>query len=303
MGTSGPPDMCDIYRFVSPPASAKPVPTARRTSPSPLLGPDEASRFAASAPKPDTRFHYRAIAADRALAAADLLPQRSQAYAATLCWAARYAIDSGDDEKATAIYKRYVATGAYQGWAKNFGRECVEPDFEAAKTFWQRRVTTWVKQMAGLAWRHSGLLAALVIAFVVIVFLGRRVMRARRTRSSLDRLLRAVGIDGAHDIVVGRRLIELPQEAQLNQRPGIEVDAQVDEGKAFAVRDHQAGRLDLFSSPPAASPASMARISRSASGSASLASKLCTMASTTSVLRRMLPAATQSRPTRPLNTE
>jgi hypothetical protein len=47
----------------------------------------------------------------------------------------------------------------------------------------------------------------------------------------------------------------------------------------------------------------MARISRSASGWASLASKLLTMASTTSVLRMMLPTATQSRPTRPLNTE
>ena len=149
-------------------------------SPSPLLGPDEAARFAASAPKPDARFHYRAIAADKAIAAADLLPQRSQAYAATLCWAARYAIDSGDDDRATAIYKRYVATGAYQAWAKNFGRECVEPDFEAAKTFWQRRVTTWVKQMAGSAWRHSGLLAGLAIAFVVVVFLGRRVLRGRR---------------------------------------------------------------------------------------------------------------------------
>ena len=131
-------------------------------------------------PKPDARFHYRAIAADKAIAAADLLPQRSQAYAATLCWAARYAIDSGDDDRATAIYKRYVATGAYQAWAKNFGRECVEPDFEAAKTFWQRRVTTWVKQMAGSAWRHSGLLAGLAIAFVVVVFLGRRVLRGRR---------------------------------------------------------------------------------------------------------------------------
>jgi hypothetical protein len=108
------------------------------------------------------------------------LPQRSQAYAATLCWAARYAIDSGDDDRATSIYKRYVATGAYQAWAKNFGRTCVEPDFEAAKTFWQRRVTTWVKQMAGSAWRHSGLLAVLVIAFVAIALLGRWFLRARR---------------------------------------------------------------------------------------------------------------------------
>jgi tetratricopeptide (TPR) repeat protein len=178
-GTSGPPDMWEVYgSFAYGYGQASPNGLAK--SPSPLLGPDEAARFAASAPKPDARFHYRAIAADKAIAAADLLPQRSQAYAATLCWAARYAIDSGDDDRATAIYKRYVATGAYQAWAKNFGRECVEPDFEAAKTFWQRRITTWVKQMAGSAWRHGGLLAGLAIAFVGVVFLGRRVLRARR---------------------------------------------------------------------------------------------------------------------------
>ena len=179
MGTTGPPDMWEVYGSF-PYGYGQASPNGLAKSSSALLGPDEERRFAASAPRPDARFHYRAIAADRAVAAADLLPQRSQAYAATLCWAARYALDSGDDDRATAIYKRYVATGAYQAWAKNFGRECVEPDFEAAKTFWQRRVTAWVKQLAGSAWRHSGLLAGLAIAFVVVVFLGRRVLRARR---------------------------------------------------------------------------------------------------------------------------
>lgn len=178
-GTSGPPDMWEVYGSFSY-GYGQASPNGWAKTPSTLLGPDEASRFAASAPTPNARFHYRAIAADKAIAAAELLPQRSQAYAATLCWAARYAIDSGDEDRATAIYKRYVATGAYQAWAKNFGRECVEPDFEAAKSFWQRRVTTWVKQMAGSAWRHSGLLATLVIAFVVVVFVGRRILRARR---------------------------------------------------------------------------------------------------------------------------
>ena len=179
MGTEGPPDETVMYgAFAS--GIGQTSPNGTDSSPSPLLGPDEASRFAASAPKPDIRFHYRAIASDHALAAADLLPQRSQAYAATLCWAARYAFASGNPDKAMAIYKRYVATGAYQAWAKNFGRTCVEPDFEAAKTFWQRRVTTWVKEIAGSAWRHGGLLAGLAIAFVAIVILGRRFLRGRR---------------------------------------------------------------------------------------------------------------------------
>ena len=57
------------------------------------------------------RFHYRAVAADRALEAADLLPHGSQAYAATLCWATRFAKDVGDEERARSIYRRYVATG------------------------------------------------------------------------------------------------------------------------------------------------------------------------------------------------
>lgn len=180
MGTEGPPDETVMYGSF-PSGIGRASPNGEDTSASPLLGPDETSRFAASAPKPDVRFHYRPIAADRALAAADLLPQRSQAYAATLCWAARYAIASSDQEKATAIYKRYVATGAYQAWATNFGRKCVEPDFEAAKTFWQRRITTWMKQMAGSAWRHAGLLAALAFACVAIVILGRRSLLARRS--------------------------------------------------------------------------------------------------------------------------
>lgn len=179
MGTEGPPDETVMYgAFAS--GIGQTSPSGTDTSPSPLLGPDEASRFAASAPKPDIRFHYRAIAADHALAAADLLPQRSQAYAATLCWAARYAFASDNPDKALAIYKRYVATGAYQAWARNFGRTCVEPDFEAAKTFWQRRVTTGVKEMAGSAWRHGGWLAALAIAGVAIVILGLRFLRGRR---------------------------------------------------------------------------------------------------------------------------
>lgn len=179
MGTEGPPDETVMYGAF-PDGIGQTSPNGMDTSPSPLLGPDEASRFAASAPTPDSRFHYRSIAVGRALAAADLLPQRSQAYAATLCWAARYAISSRDEKKAWAIYQRYVSTGAYQPWAKDFGGTCPPPDFESAKTFWQRRIMSWVKQTAGSAWRHSGLLAALAIACLAVVILGRRTLLARR---------------------------------------------------------------------------------------------------------------------------
>jgi hypothetical protein len=180
MGTEGPPDeavLAGMYAYgygQASPSDSKP--------PSTLLGPDEASRFAASAPQPDKRFHYRGIAADRASAAADLLPERSQAYAATLCWAARYAIASDDQPKADAIYRRYVATGAHQAWATRFGRICPDPDFEAARTFWWRRIESWLAKTAGSAWRHIGLVLAVVVAgalLAVVVWRRRNALHER----------------------------------------------------------------------------------------------------------------------------
>lgn len=171
MGTEGPPDEFVLGgSFAEGMGQSSPNGISR--SPSMLLGPDEASRFAASAPKPDTRFHYRAVATDHAVAAADLLPQRSQAYAAALCWAARYAADSSDQARVEAIYRRYIATGAYQAWANRFGRVCPQPDFESARTFWTRRVTAWPREIASLASRHLGLVALLAVLLAGIVWAG-----------------------------------------------------------------------------------------------------------------------------------
>jgi tetratricopeptide (TPR) repeat protein len=156
LGTEGPPDEAVLDGNFSDGMGQSDIPKAEATQPnerkSALLGPDEASRFAASAPKPDVRFHYRVIAADQAMAAADLLPQRSQAYAASLCWAARFATDSGDEAKKESIYRRYISTGAYQSWAKNFGRDCPQPDFAAARTFWLTRIVTWPVDAVRSAW-------------------------------------------------------------------------------------------------------------------------------------------------------
>ncbi len=179
MGTEGPPD--EVALGGSFPAGiGQSSPSGSRETPSKLLGPDEARRFEASAPKPDTRFHYRGVAADQALAAADYLPQRSQAYAATLCWAARHAFASADSAKAEAIYRRYVATGAFQPWARNFGRDCVEPDFAAARTFWQRRLETWASQTAGSVKRHIVLVAGVAIAAAALLVVLVRLRRSRR---------------------------------------------------------------------------------------------------------------------------
>lgn len=178
MGTEGPPDETVLYGSF-PDGVGQSSPAGDSKSPSALLGPDEASRFAASAPRPDSRFHYRGIAADRALAVADLLPQRSQAYAAALCWAARYATDSGDQSKADTIYRRYVLTGAYQAWARDFGKACPPPDFDGARTFWVRRLAVWGTQIAGLLWRHLPLVIAATVLLAAALWGGWTLFRRR----------------------------------------------------------------------------------------------------------------------------
>ena len=113
----------------------------------------ERQRYAASVAKPDYRFHYRYIAADEASQAADLLPPRSQAFAAVLCKATGWMLQGPPDyddnyqgygapapkgmperlRRANTYYERYVKQGAYVGWAGNFGRDCEEPDFDRAR--------------------------------------------------------------------------------------------------------------------------------------------------------------------------
>jgi len=168
MGTEGPPDLFAVDGSFD-------FGYGQKEAGGPLLGPDEARRFDESAPKPNQRFHYRVVAMHHALAAADLLPQPSQAYAATLCWAARFAIDSGDQNHADAIYKRYLRTGPYQGWANRFGRVCPEPDFEAARDYWLR----WI----ALSVRQNKLVAA-GIALVVVLLIAGSIVAIRRRRAA-----------------------------------------------------------------------------------------------------------------------
>jgi len=146
---------------------------SKRPAEKALFGPDEERRFAASAPKPDVRFHYRVIATDRALEAVDLLPQRSQAYAATLCWATRFAFDSSDLKRADSIYRRYISTGAYQPWAKKFGKDCPDPDFEGARTFWSRQALAWPG-------RHKPMAAGIAVLIVALAAGAVWLVRRRR---------------------------------------------------------------------------------------------------------------------------
>jgi tetratricopeptide (TPR) repeat protein len=134
----------------------------------------ERQRFKASAPKPNLRYHYRFVAVDEALHAADLLPPRSQAFAAVLCHATRYVTDGTSCPASTSnlrdsakaydsdkpniadplmldtiwpaegtarinltcqLYQRYLKEGAVVPWATHFGRHCPEPDFDNAVQF------------------------------------------------------------------------------------------------------------------------------------------------------------------------
>lgn len=127
----------------------------------------ERQRFAGSQAKPDLRFHYRYLASDRAASAADLLPPRSQAFAAVLCKATGWMLEGPPDysdhyqgygepaptapsereRRSTALYQRYVKQGPYVDWAENFGRDCEEPDFDSARAMQRHHYVVQAKRM------------------------------------------------------------------------------------------------------------------------------------------------------------
>jgi hypothetical protein len=151
-----------------------PAERAARDLPGPYVTEEERRRYASSEAKPYARFHYREIAADHAVAAADLLPARSQAYAATLCRATRFIIDD-DPDRASSIYKRYIKEGAAVPFGATFGRDCPEPDFRGAERF--PYVQAWHKVR-----RHpiaAALAGAAGIAVLVALTMGAVRLRRR----------------------------------------------------------------------------------------------------------------------------
>lgn len=131
--------------------------------PGPFVTEEERRRYAASEAQPYARFHYRQIAANHALRAADELPRRSQAFAAVLCQGARYIIDDSP-ERATAIYRRYIEQGAQVPFSETFGRECAAPDFTAAAWFhYAQAEKSWDR----LRHNHPGLLLAAALLALV----------------------------------------------------------------------------------------------------------------------------------------
>lgn len=96
------------------------------------IGADEAQRLAASKPPHLSRFHYRQVAADHVMQAANFVPARSQAFAAMLCTGTGWLLDR-EPEAARVLYRRYVAEGALVPFGAHFGRDCPAPEFERAR--------------------------------------------------------------------------------------------------------------------------------------------------------------------------
>jgi hypothetical protein len=153
MGTEGAPDFFTSEGFLGccggfvsqPGARDRDDVMAPAVFPQEGAGPGEHERFLASAPKPERRFHYRYAAAQLASDAADLLPARSQAFAATLCQASQWMKQSAHFDEAAReverrLYARYVRDGAFVSFG-SFTEPCPEPDFEAAKGTWLRLLT------------------------------------------------------------------------------------------------------------------------------------------------------------------
>jgi cellulose synthase operon protein C len=143
-----------------------------------FVGKDEPARMLASRAKPLQRYHYRYTALDLAEEAADLLPARSQAYAAVLCMATGW-INNSDHARGEALWLRYVRNGPYVPWAADFGRHCEAPDFAAAA---ERLHVERIAQAKRLI-RHFGPYAVAFLAgCIVLVAL---IVRRRRSRRAL----------------------------------------------------------------------------------------------------------------------
>ncbi len=144
-----------------------------KLQPAGFVGKDEPKRVSASATLPGQRFHYRYVAADLARQAASLVPPRSQAYAALMCDATGWVLDT-DPKRAAALYREYVQQGAHIAWARNFGRSCQQPDFRSAKWLpWKQRywqVRHWLK--------HGWAFVLVVLGALVVLIALRRRRRA-----------------------------------------------------------------------------------------------------------------------------
>ena len=110
------------------------------------------------------------------MAAADLVPPRSQAFAALLCRATAYVIHRSP-EAGAKFYRRYLDEGAFVPWGNVFGRgdsygsACPAPDF--AKVAAQQRAQK-MAQLKRIAKYAAVPLLALILGGIGLIWWRRR---------------------------------------------------------------------------------------------------------------------------------
>ncbi len=173
-----------VGRRITPeaPQAATAVARAFVELPGPYVTDDERRRYADSEARPDKRFHYRHIAADLAEKAANLLPPRSQAFAATLCIATQYVRD--DFERRDSLYRRYIKQGAMGAFGDSFGEDCAEPDFAAAAWFPFKQA--WKHTIAWLP-RHMRWWTAAILPLAAAILAAIWQFRRRRIQRTVER--------------------------------------------------------------------------------------------------------------------
>jgi hypothetical protein len=160
-----------------------------------LVTAGERQRFNDTAAQPDRRFHYRYLASDKAVSAADLLPPRSQAFAASLCMATNWMLEGPPDyneaadgdatkplnerqRRVQAYYARYVKQGPYVEWADSFGWNCEEPDFASARKLKRAEQVKAVKHVIRKYLPVEIAVFVLVVAGLAYLIIRRRKRRA-----------------------------------------------------------------------------------------------------------------------------
>jgi hypothetical protein len=174
LGYEGTPDVAEWRGSV-------PIGSLPEMSDGPFVTDGELRRASVTTPPLPVRFHYRRVAVEHAQHAADLLPPRSQAFAAVLCTAAGWMRDGpsveGNDGRELALYRRYVREGAYVPWATNFGRNCAPPDFNAAsRLIWEQRTSAARHAIRQYRWVFAS------AALILMGLAGWTLVRARRRR-------------------------------------------------------------------------------------------------------------------------
>ena len=121
----------------------------------------EQQRLTQTAAVPDKRYHYRYVAAELAAQSAELWPQNSQAYAASLCAATTWLINR-EPQIARQYYQRYLQHGAYVAWGADFGIRCPQPDAASAAKRLQANFKASLPRQRDLAIAGAVVVLALV---------------------------------------------------------------------------------------------------------------------------------------------